>query len=289
MPDKSRAQNGGGNAQQIEFWNSEAGKRWAEAQDDLDRMLEPLGLGGIEQANLLPGDRVLDVGCGCGATALALAHVVGVGGHVTGVDVSEPMLAVARQRAKNLSNTSFALADAATYKFAPAAADLVFSRFGVMFFADPAAAFANIRKGLKHEGRVCMVVWRPVKENPWVMTSLAIAGKHAPLPAPLGPDEPGPFSFGNPERVETILETAGFSDIRLEPQDKKITIGAGRDLAGAVEFLLGVGPMRLILEGLEPGLRQKVRDEITGALAPSFGPGGLIMDAATWIVTARNP
>lgn len=289
MPDKSRAPQSGGNTAQIEFWNGDAGRRWAEAQDGLDAMLQPLGEGGIAQASLLPGDRVIDIGCGCGATSLAIAQSVGLTGRVVGIDISEPMLAVARQRAKKLSNVSFSLADATIYKFAPASADVVFSRFGVMFFADPAAAFANIRKSLKPEGRACMVVWRPVTENPWVLQSLAIAGKYAPLPAPPGPDEPGPFSWGNPERVESILEAAGFADVRLLAQDSRMRIGAGRDLAGAVDFLLGIGPMRQVMEGLAPDLRGRVLDEITGALAPGFGPDGLVMDAATWIVTARNP
>lgn len=279
---------GGDNAGQIEFWNGEAGQRWAEEQDSLDAMLHPLGIGGIERADLLAGDRVVDVGCGCGVSALAIAHIVGPTGHVLGIDISDPMLQVARQRGKGHGNLSFTRADASVYKFVPATADLVFSQFGVMFFSDPQAAFRNIRKVLKPDGRACMVVWRPARENPWVMRCLKIAAEHGPLPEPLGPDAPGPFAFGDPERVERILEEAGFTDAHLEPQDKKIHIGAGRDLDGAVDFLLGIGPMRMLLENHEAAPREKIRAQIVAALAPDYGPQGLLMDSATWIVTARN-
>lgn len=278
----------GDNAEQIEYWNGEFGHHWVKIQDELDAMFQPIQLGGIERAGLEAGERVIDIGCGGGTSALAIAQAVGPDGHVLGVDVSEPMLALARSRAKKIANVAFALADASTYKFVPEAADLIFSRFGVMFFADPVSAFTNIRRALKPDGRVCMVVWRPAKENPWVMRCLKIAGEYSPLPEPLGPEAPGPFAFGDPARVERIMQGAGFDDVQLHKQDKKMTIGTGRDLAGAVDFLLGIGPMRLLLEGHEPALRDKIRSKITESLSPDFGPQGLRMDSATWIVTALN-
>lgn len=279
----------GENSAQAEIWNGDVGQKWAEEQADLDSMLAPLGLGGIAKANFAPGESVIDVGCGCGATSLAIAANVTPGGQVLGVDISGPMLTRARQNAEKTGNVNFALADASTHKFAPASADVIFSRFGVMFFANPSAAFANIRTALKPGGRVCLVVWRPVKENPWVMKSLMIAAKHVTMPAPLGPEDPGPFSFGDRARVTRILETAGFKEVKLEPQDLLITIGAGRDLAGSVDFLLGVGPIRMILAEQTPAVRQKVRDEIIADLAADFDAQGLRMGSATWIVTAQNP
>lgn len=283
------AQTTGENSAQAEIWNGDVGQKWAEEQADLDSMLAPLGLGGIAKANFAPGESVIDVGCGCGATSLAIAANVTPGGQVLGVDISGPMLTRARQNAEKTGNVNFALADASTHKFAPASADVIFSRFGVMFFANPSAAFANIRTALKPGGRVCLVVWRPVKENPWVMKSLMIAAKHVTMPAPLGPEDPGPFSFGDRARVTRILEAAGFKEVKLEPQDLLITIGAGRDLAGSVDFLLGVGPIRMILAEQTPAVRQKVRDEIIADLAADFDAQGLRMGSATWIVTAQNP
>lgn len=276
------------NTAQAELWNGELGRKWAAEQDDLDAMLAPIGMGGITKANFAPGENVIDIGCGCGATSLAIAEKIRPGGRVLGADISAPMLERARQRAAAISNVEFMLADASSYKFTPASADVIFSRFGVMFFADPMAAFANIRTALKADGRLCLVVWRPVKENPWVMKSLMIAAKHVSMPAPLGPGDPGPFSFGDPARVTRILEGAGFKNVKLEPQDLPITIGAGRDLNGAVDFLLGVGPIRSILAEQTPELREKVSKEIKQAMAADFGAQGLRLGSATWIVTATN-
>lgn len=276
------------NAAQIEFWNGEVGRKWAAEQDDLDAMLSPLGLGGIARARFAPGEQVIDIGCGCGQTSLAIASQVGPGGKVTGVDISEPMLERARLRAAKVDNLAFTLADASNYKFAPATADVIFSRFGVMFFADPAAAFTNIRAALKPGGRACLVVWRSVKENPWVLKSLMVAGKFVPLPAPMGPEDPGPFSFADPERVKRILTAAGFKDVQLEPQDLPMTIGGNRSLSGAVDFLVGVGPIRGILAEQIPDMQKRIRDAIEAAMAEDFSSQGLRMASATWIVTARN-
>lgn len=279
------------NTAQAELWNGDLGRKWADEQDGLDNMLAPLGFVGIAKANFRPGETVFDIGCGCGDTSLAIAEKIRPGGQVLGVDISAPMLERAQTRAaaSGAGNAAFMLADASTYPFAPASADAVFSRFGVMFFADPTVAFANIRTALKPGGRACLVVWRPLTENPWVMKSLMIAAKHVVMPAPLGPEDPGPFSFGDPARVTRILEAAGFTNVKLEPQEMLITIGAGRDLNGAVDFLMGIVPaIRMILEEQTPELREKIIEEIREALAADFGPEGLRMGTATWIVTATN-
>ncbi len=276
------------NSEQIDIWNGDIGQRWTEEQALLDAMLAPLGLAGQDRAGIAPGERVLDIGCGCGDTSLTIADRVGPDGQVTGIDISDPMLARAQARAQGRNNISFRKADATTHDFEAGSADLIFSRFGVMFFDDPVAAFSNMRRALTPQGRLCNVVWRPVRENPWVLKSLMVAAEHIQMPEPAGPEDPGPFSFGDAARVERILSTAGFTEIGLEPHDAKITIGKGMGLEDAVGFLLGIGPLRLMLAEEDAATQTRVRDAVTEAVKPDFGEQGLQMDAATWIVTARN-
>ena len=276
------------NADQIAYWNTTAGATWTAMQEALDGQIQPLGVAAMAALNLKPGERVIDIGCGCGQTTLALAGQVGAHGSVTGVDVSSPMLAVARKRieAEALAQASVTQADAQTHPFAPAAADAVFSRFGVMFFEDPTAAFANIRKGLKPGGRLAFVCWRPFAENPWMAVPLAAAQPLFAEPAPpADPLAPGPFAFADPERVRGILAGAGFTDIALTPQDK--AIGAP-DLDQAVETALKVGPLGARLREA-PHLAGAVVAAVREALAAHATPEGVRLASATWIVTARRP
>lgn len=268
------------NSEQIEIWNGDIGQRWTEEQALLDAMLAPLGLAGLERAGVAQGERVFDIGCGCGDTSLAIMDRVGPDGQVTGIDISEPMLARAQARAQGQNNISFRKADATTHDFETGSADLIFSRFGVMFFDDPVAAFSNMRRALTPEGRLCNVVWRPVRENPWVLKSLMVAAEYIQMPQPAGPEDPGPFSFGDAARVERILGTAGFTDIDLEPHDTKIAIGQGMGLEDAVDFLLGIGPLRLMLAESDTATQTRVRDAVTEAVKSDFGAQGLQMDAA---------
>jgi len=159
----------GPNADQVAFWNSPAGEKWVRNQAEMDMTLAPLTEMLLARAAPAPGQRVLDVGCGTGTTVLQLAGAVGPGGHVQGLDVSEPMLALARQRvaAAGAGNVDLVLDDAQTFAFDAGSRDLVFSRFGVMFFADPPAAFANLRRALVPGGRLVFVCWADLADNPW--------------------------------------------------------------------------------------------------------------------------
>lgn len=271
------------NTAQATYWNEGAGPTWAALQADLDRQLAPLGAAAQAALAPQPGERILDVGCGCGATSLDLAAAVGPSGAVTGLDISRPMLEIARGRSKDLGNVSFIEADAQTYAFEPGAYDAIFSRFGVMFFADPVAAFANLRRALKPGGRLAFVCWRPPGENPIMTLPMAAAAKVVEPPPPGDPLAPGPFAFADSGRVLQILTDAGFPEVAITPHDDRI--GAG-DLETSLGVSLRVGPLGGVLRE-NPDKRDAAIAAVRQALAPFAGPDGVRLGAAVWIVTAR--
>ena len=276
-----------GNAAQIEHWNGQAGETWARLQDRLDRQLEPLGLMAMDEAQIRKGWRILDIGCGTGQTSLELASRVGPEGRVSGADISRPMLELARRRAEAgaVANASFTEADAQHHDFGHGAFDLVFSRFGVMFFADPVAAFANLRTALRHGGRLNFVTWRPARDNQWVAVPMQAAFEHLPRPEAPAPGTPGEFAFAEPERVQSILQGAGFTDIAIEPRDAAI---GGSSLDLTVDTMLSMGPIGALLREM-PEKRDAVGDSLRKVIAPFAGPQGVRMGAAVWLVSAAAP
>lgn len=273
------------NAAQAEYWNQQAGPTWAEQQAPLDRQLEPLGRKVMAALALQPGERVLDVGCGAGATTLDLAAVVAPGGEAVGIDISRPLLEVARRRSQGAAGPSFIEGDAQAYPFDGGRFDAVFSRFGVMFFADPKAAFGNLRRALRPGGRLAFICWRPPAENPFMMLPMQAALAHVEAPPPPEPGAPGPFAFADPDRVRAILGAAGFADIAITPNDQKI--GSG-DLGTTLALALKVGPLGGLLRE-NPDKREVVIEAVRAALAAHEGPDGVKLDSAAWIVTARSP
>ncbi|UZE06617.1 class I SAM-dependent methyltransferase [Pseudomonas corrugata] len=205
------------NAYQVADWNGQSGEYWAANQARLDAMFAVFGQAAIEAAAPATGERVLDVGCGAGASSLALAARVGAGGHVLGVDISEPLIGRARAFAPKDTPVLFRVADASSTELPEGAFDILFSRFGVMFFDDPTGAFAHMRRALRPGGRVAFVCWRGVAENDWLRLPMGAIKDIVPLPAPPGPEAPGPFSFGDRGRVTRILTAAGFTDIAIAP------------------------------------------------------------------------
>src|SRR5258706_448274 len=240
------------NADQIAFWNGPAGQRWTDRQQAQDTMLAPVSDILIDRAKARAGARIVDVGCGCGATTIALAQKVGSAGHVFGIDISAPMLGRARQIAPKGLPVDFVLADATVYPFEPASFDLLVSRFGVMFFAEPALSFANMRRALRPSGRLAFACWREPRDNPWLMTPLQAAYRHVPKLPQQGPDDPGPFSFASEQRVAGILSEAGFTGIEMERCDLSLDIAIGRGLDTAVVKDLEKGPTPRPAEGQPP-------------------------------------
>ena len=277
------------NSAQIEFWNGEAARKWVDFNPQLDRMLAPLGNLVMERARPQPGEHVLDIGCGCGTTTLDLARAVAPGGAVTGLDISEPMLAVARQRAKGAAvPVRIVNADAESHDLPRAAYDLMFSRFGVMFFANPKIAFANFHGALKPGGRLAFVCWRALDLNPWVTIPYQAAQPFAPAFELAKTDEPGQFAFARREWLEDILEHAGFIDRQIDPHETTQRIGAG-DLDACVEVILKLGPVSRLLREAEKSAVPAITAAVRDAVAPYHDGHCIALPAAVWIVSAGRP
>lgn len=276
------------NAEQIAYWNGPGGRHWVERQQRQDIVLAPVSEALLGRAAVKAGETVIDVGCGCGATSFALAERVGANGHVTGIDISAPMLERARELTPPGAPVEFVLADATVHPFAPHSADLLFSRFGVMFFAEPSVSFANMRKALRPSGRLAFACWRTPRDNPWMMFGLREAYKHVPKLPELGPDDPGPFSFASDERVRRILDEAGFAEIAMERVDLSLDIATGGGLESALETILAIGPTSRALEGQPPEKVAAVTEAIRTALAAHVKGSTVPLGGSIWIVTATN-
>jgi SAM-dependent methyltransferase len=285
----------GPNAQQIKFWNEDSGARWVEMSDVIDAQIAPLGEAAMDGAQVEPDERVLDVGCGCGQTTLELARRVGERGSVLGLDLSSPMLVHAAERARSaeISNIEFRSADAQTHELPKADFDLIFSRFGVMFFASPEAAFANLLTALRPGGRLTFVAWQELNRNLWMKIPFTTVAQHLPPadppPSPPDPDSPGPFSFSDKSRVEGILRTSGFEGIRFDSLERDLLVGGGRPIDETGEFLSQLGPAGALLREADPAVRSEVMSAVRKAIEPYNGVDGVRMPAAAWIVSARRP
>lgn len=278
------------NAHEVAFWNGPATLAWSEQHAAIDRLFADVTQAAIERAAPQPGERVLDIGCGSGTTVLELAARVAPGGAVVGADVSEASVVKARERiaaGAGLRNAEVLLADASVQRFEPHHFDLVFSRFGVMFFDDPVASFINLRSALKPGGRLALAVFRAPRENHWSAEPLAaIRELVPPLPRP-GPDDPGQFSWADPARVQRILESAGFREISLTPHDPMMRFAGPGGAAEAAAFTTHVGPAARAMQGAPPERRDVVRAALEAFFAGIDGPAGIALPGAVWIVRAR--
>ena len=275
------------NADQIAYWNGTGGKRWTDRQAMQDILLAPTAQILIDRAQPKSGERVLDVGCGCGATTIAWAERVAPSGFALGIDISEPMLSRARELAPKGLPLSFVLADATVHPFDPKDFDLLVSRFGVMFFAEPEVSFANLRRALRTNARVTFVCWRDPRENPWMTMPMQAVYQHVPKLPQLGPEDPGPFAFASEERVRRILGEAGYRDVALERCDVSIDVANGRGLEGALDTAMNIGPASRALEGHPPDVRAAATNSVRELLAPQLRGQSLLLPGSIWVVTAR--
>lgn len=273
------------NEQQILYWNEQAGPRWVAMAEPLDRELEPLGVAVMDRLGVREGQRVIDVGCGSGATTLAIARRTGPSGSVLGIDISAPLLDLAeqRRRAEGLANVRFERADAQVEAFEPGSAECVFSRFGVMFFSDPPAAFANLRRALVPGGRIGFVCWQALDKNPLMTIPARAVAAHVALPAPGDPHAPGPFAFADGDRTRRILESAGFSSVVVEPVDIMVTVAGNLDQVAG--FLLQIGPAAAALRDASPDVLRAAHDALRAAIEPYATKEGITMPTAVWIAT----
>jgi SAM-dependent methyltransferase len=271
------------------LFNERAGEAWALLQDRTDAQLDVFGRATMARLSLARGARVLDVGCGCGQTLGELAELVGPSGYVLGVDVSEPMLARAQRFAAAHSTIELVRADAQTYAFVPASFDAMFSRFGVMFFEDPRAAFTNLRRALRPQGRLAFVCWQAMSRNPWAERPLqavleVLGGEPPPM---LRPGVPGPFAFADAELVRAILADAGFVEIAVESFETPLHFGGAMTIAEAVAYATQIGPAARAMTDAPAAQRPALEAALAGALAPFASDRGVWVDSAAFIVTAR--
>jgi SAM-dependent methyltransferase len=277
------------NAAQIEFWNSAASRAWADQYERMDRAVADLTKALLDMAAPQPGEHVLDIGCGSSTTVLELAARVGPGGHVLGADISNQSVARARQRIADAGSrhAEVIVADVSCHAFAPNTFDLVFSRFGVMFFSDPQAAFANVRRAMKPGGRVALAVFRAASEGLWPHGPLdAVRHLLPPIPTP-GPEEPGPFSWADSARVHRILQSAGFREVSLTPVDPAIQLASTGEAAEAADFVMVLGPLTRVLPALSAPQREVVRAALEVYFRKYTRGQGVFLPAANWVVRAR--
>jgi SAM-dependent methyltransferase len=268
--------------EQATLWNGPGARAWIEMQSLLDGVLRPFENLLVQEVAAKSARRVLDVGCGTGATTLALARLLGAAGQVVGIDISEPMIAVARARAAHDSSTAkFISADAQTYPFEPAGFDMITSRFGVMFFSDPVSALANLRHAANDAANLCSFVWRSAGDNPFMTAAERAAAPLLPEIPPREPNAPGQFGFADPARVTRILEESGWSEIGIEPIDVPCAFPATE----LVRYFTNLGPLSRFLQEVDAQTRALVIATVREAFDPFVSKDEVRFTAACWKIS----
>ncbi|MGH9080278.1 MAG: class I SAM-dependent methyltransferase [Acidimicrobiales bacterium] len=273
------------NEAQIEHWNSTEARQWVDQQLEYDRQLEPYGRALLHAAGIGARSNVLDVGCGCGSTTILAARGAK---ETVGVDISTPMIDRARTNARRegVTDVEFLVADAQTHRFMPDRFDIGISRFGVMFFDDPEAAFSNIGAALRPGGRLVFCCWQSLSRNDWLLLPGMAAAEHLPLP-PMQ-EGPGPFSLADPDFVAGLLETAGFAAVIVESVERPLLMGGGGTVEGALEFLMHTGMARALFRAADPDRAERARSAVREVLTDHHQSDGVRLGSACWMVGARR-
>jgi len=273
------------NRDQAALWNEGAGQAWVELQSVLDEMLAPFNTLLIERALNDATGRVLDIGCGAGSSTLSVARRLGQGGLCLGVDISGPLIAAAKQHAikEAVGRAAFLQADAQTHAFEPNSFDAVISRFGVMFFDDPEAAFVNIRRATRSGAILTFAAWRSAAENPFMTTAARAAAPFLPSLRPPDPNSPGPIAFSDPDRVRRILAASGWKSVDIQPIDVPTRL-AEQDL---MPYVTKMGPVGVALRAVDQQTWTQTAAAIRAAFDPFVQDGAARFTAACWLVTAR--
>jgi hypothetical protein len=272
------------NEEMAAIWNGVSGRAWVDEQQLLDRTYEPIEKMLVDEVSAARARAVLDIGCGAGATTLAVARSLGSHGRATGIDISEPLIAVARARAlRESSAPEFICGDAQTHAFEPDSFDLVISRFGVMFFDDPVAAFANLRRAATSRAQLRLVVFRALAENPFMTTAERAAAPLLGGIPPRKPNAPGQFAFADSSYVRRILEEGGW----LHTGFSALDIGCGFAAADLERFFTRLGPLGQVLRDTDEPTRQRVIRDVRAAFTPYLRGDEVRFNAACWMISAR--
>jgi len=270
--------------EQKELWNGHAGHAWAENQEILDQMFKPFEELLVDAISSNAGGRILDIGCGAGSTTLAIARRLGTKGYCMGIDISTPLIEVARSRASlESSSADFICADAQTHAFETGSFDAIISRFGVMFFADPIIAFANLRRVANHCAELRFIAWRDTAENPFMTTAERAVASLLPSPPTRQRCAPGQFAFADQSHVRAILEQSGWAEIDIEPIDATCTMPEKH----LVRYFANLGPVGLMLQEAEEKTRNLVLQTVRAAFNPYVRGDEVRFCAACWMVSAR--
>jgi SAM-dependent methyltransferase len=278
------------NAAQQEYWNTIAGPRWVGLEGFVERRVQAVNDLLLARSAVAGGEKVLEIGCGTGAFTVPLAEVVGNRGEVLAADISAAMLAAARKRlaGTGLRNVALVEADAQTHEFAPARFDVVTSRFGVMFFADPAAAFANLLRAVRPDGRLCFACWASLEDNRHWLIPYEVVLRHLGPPAPKPPRAPGPMAFADPDYVRSFLGAAGWTAIEIHRETPDIIASTPQEEA---EHACIMGPSGRLVDEKQPDqvTRETIQAEIEEAFAAALRGGNPRLPSTVFLVTARRP